>query len=182
MPLPKNVPVGTVITKTNVGDLVNAVLGGATLVLTGTAPTGYTRKFQHQDWVDFVDPVQAGGNNGFNDRFHALESEFDLIATAISSVDNAVTNLQSTPPAIGMSLVLSISDGAKIPVPAGFQQSETKFFAFAKVFSVNQQQAVGQTLGFQVYSTEDGTVKAVALGAGQSVVATGLAIARKGGW
>lgn len=144
--------------------------------------TGYTRQFQHQDWIDFVDPVQAGGSNGFNERFHALESEFDLIAAAIQSVDTATSGLQNASPAIGMTIVVSISDGAKIPVPAGFQLSETKFFAFVKWYQADLSQAGNNIIGFRVFAATDGTVTAKAGGASQTILATGIAIAKKGGW
>src|ERR1700749_1194667 len=85
------------VDKTNISALVQAVMAGQSFALTAAAPTGYTRQFQHQDWGDFVDPGQAGGNNGFNERFHALEAEFDLISAAITSVDNAVTTIEGTP-------------------------------------------------------------------------------------
>ncbi|SRR6266849_1408855 len=179
---------GTIINKENFNEVARAVLSGATLTVTsgggGGALTGYTRHFQHKNWLDFIDPVQAGGDNGFNDRFHKLESEFDLIAAAISSVDDAVTNLENAAPAIGLTLVLSLSDGAKIPVPTGFQQSETKFFAFVKAFQVNTSNTIsGELLGFNVFAQDDGTVVArVWEKPGQAVMATGLAIAKKGGW
>src|SRR5438477_1443518 len=118
------------ITKNNLDSFVAQILAGNSFVVSAEAPTGYTRQFQHTDWIDFVDPVQAGGGNGFNQRFHALESEFDLISAAITSVDNALTNFESVPPGIGMTIALSIADGATLPVPTGFQLSETKFFAF----------------------------------------------------
>ena len=41
---------------------------------------GFTPQFIHQDWVDGVDTVQAADDNVFNGRFHALESEFAVIA------------------------------------------------------------------------------------------------------
>src|SRR6516162_8172837 len=112
MPVPLNL-----INKANLNSIVSQVLAGATFQISAPAPTGYTRQFQHTDWIDFVDPVQAGGNNGFNERFHALESEFDLISAAITSVDNALTSFEQTPPAVGLALALSIADGATIPVP-----------------------------------------------------------------
>jgi hypothetical protein len=180
---------GTIINKENFNEVARAVLSGATLTVTsggggGGGLTGYTRHFQHKNWLDFIDPVQAGGDNGFNERFHALESEFDLIAAAISSVDDAVTNLENAAPAIGLTLVLSLSDGAKIPVPTGFQQSETKFFAFVKAFQANTSNTTpGELLGFNVFAQDDGTVVArVWDKTGQAVMATGLAIAKKGGW
>src|SRR5271166_922263 len=114
----------TTINKNNINELVSLVLAGQIFNVTPTAPTGYTRQFQHQDWIDFVDPVQAGGNNGFNERFHALEGEFDLISTAITSVDNAVNAVVAAPPAVGLTIAPSLSNGASIPVPTGFLASE----------------------------------------------------------
>jgi hypothetical protein len=172
------------IDKANISELVAAVMAGQSFAVTAQAPTGYTRQFQHQDWVDFVDPVQAGGDNGFNERFHALESEFDLISGAITSVDNAVNAIEVAPPAVGMTVATSLSAGASIPIPNGFLASETQFFAFVKTFSVDLNQRAGTTVGFQVFATTAGVVTANLVGGatGQSVVATGVAIAKKGGW
>jgi hypothetical protein len=47
----------------------------------------YNRTFQHQDWIDNQDIVQAGGEKGFNAEFHGLESEFDKIAGAIAQLN-----------------------------------------------------------------------------------------------
>jgi len=44
----------------------------------------YKRNFQHQDWIDNEDIVQAGGPRGFNVEFHHLEGEFDAIAGVVS--------------------------------------------------------------------------------------------------
>src|SRR5215469_13457087 len=174
----------SVITKSNVSSLVSAVLAGQNFAVSAATPSGYTRQFQHTDWIDFVDPVQAGGNNGFNERFHALESEFDLISAAISSVDNALTSFEQSPPAVGLTLALSIADGATIPIPAGFQLSETVFFAFPKLWEVDLSQRANTTVGFQVFANNAGVVTAKGVGGttAQSVVATGLAISKKGGW
>jgi len=46
----------------------------------------YNRTFQHQDWIDNQDIVQAGGERGFNVEFHALEGEFDKIGGVISQL------------------------------------------------------------------------------------------------
>jgi hypothetical protein len=178
-------PPARLITKDNVGSLVAAVLAGQTFTVAPGPPTGYTRQFQHQDWIDFVDPVQAGGNNGFNERFHALESEFDLIAAAIASVDNAVVAIEGGSPAVGLTIALSLSNGANIPVPSGFSAAETKFFAFVKWYAVDLAQAANTTVGFQVFASDTGVVTAATLGsntAAQSLFATGIAIAKKGGW
>ena len=174
----------TLINKANLNSIVSQVLAGATFQVSAPVPTGYTRQFQHTDWIDFVDPVQAGGNNGFNERFHALEGEFDLISAAITSVDNSLTSFEQTPPAVGLALALSIADGATIPVPAGFQLSETVFFAFPKLWDASISTAAGGSIGFQVFASNAGVVTAKLIGAtsAQSLVATGIAISKRGGW
>ena len=174
----------TIINKANLNSFVSQIMAGATFQISAPAPTGYTRQFQHTDWIDFVDPVQAGGNNGFNERFHALESEFDLISTAITSVDNALTSFEQTPPAVGLTLALSIADGATIPVPSGFQLSETMFFAFPKLWNATLSAAGGGEIGFWVFANNAGVVTVKTLGAtsAQGLVATGIAISKKGGW
>jgi hypothetical protein len=175
----------TLINKENLSVFVSQVLAGASLQVAAVTPTGYTRQFQHTDWIDFVDPVQAGGNNGFNERFHALESEFDLISGAITSVDSALSAFEQTPPAIGLTLALSIANGATIPIPAGFQLSETVFFAFPKIWNANLAEAGGAVIGFQVFASSAGVVTANLAGtntASQGLLATGLAISKKGGW
>jgi len=58
----------------------------------------YARKiFRHDDWVDNVDRVQAGGDNGFNDRFHAIEAELDVIGKVVQVIDTEVSKLGDTP-------------------------------------------------------------------------------------
>ena len=46
----------------------------------------YNRTFQHQDWIDGQDIVQAGGERGFNSEFHALEAEFDNLSPVIAQL------------------------------------------------------------------------------------------------
>jgi hypothetical protein len=50
-------------------------------------PIAYTPKFQHLDWVDNVDRVQAGGDHGFNLEFHNLEQEFAALYATILHAD-----------------------------------------------------------------------------------------------
>jgi len=49
----------------------------------------YTPSFSHTDWIDNRDRVQAGGDNGFNARFHALEAEFALLAAHLNPLVEA---------------------------------------------------------------------------------------------
>lgn len=60
-------------------------------------PVIYTRAFQHQDWIDNVDRVQADGPNGINDRFHGLETEFDTLSGVIAQVKAALDILGEAP-------------------------------------------------------------------------------------
>src|SRR5436189_142315 len=68
----------------------------------------YTRTFQHPDWVDNVDRVQAGGPNGFNNRFHALEAEFDKLHDVIHQINTTIDTLNSL---ISRKIVLSFAPG-----------------------------------------------------------------------
>jgi hypothetical protein len=47
----------------------------------------YKRSYQHQDWNDNEDIVQASGERGFNVEFHALETEFDNVSGVIAQLD-----------------------------------------------------------------------------------------------
>jgi hypothetical protein len=164
-----------IIDKTNISALLAAVQSGATFTI-APVTTGYTRQFQHQDWIDFVDPVAAGGTNGVNGRMHGIEHDLDLISAAIGSLQSAITQVSQTPPAVGMVVAPGISNGAKIPVPSGFTVDQTRFFAFPKLFT-QQITAVGQTVQFSVWAGTDGTVTA-----STNLTCTGVAIAKLGGW
>jgi Chaperone of endosialidase len=51
----------------------------------------YTRTYQHQDWIDNQDIVQAGGERGFNVEFHGLEAEFDKISGVVTQINGGLT-------------------------------------------------------------------------------------------
>jgi hypothetical protein len=67
----------------------------------------YEPKFRHVDWVDNVDRVRAAGDNGFNDRFHSLEKEFDLIAGVVDDVGRELDRLGRAPTAQEVNLTLA---------------------------------------------------------------------------
>ena len=54
----------------------------------------YTRAFTHEDWIDNEDVVQAGGEKGFNKKFHDIEGEFDKISGVVTTVNTAIKNIQ----------------------------------------------------------------------------------------
>ncbi|MFF0492147.1 hypothetical protein ACWDSJ_09590 [Nocardia sp. NPDC003482] len=51
----------------------------------------FTRTFSHKKWVDAVDRVTAGGDNGFNVRFQALEVDLDNISAAFNTVASGLS-------------------------------------------------------------------------------------------
>src|SRR3954451_1845790 len=59
----------------------------------------YTRTFTHHEWLDNVSRVQAGGDDGFNVRFHSLEGEFDTISRVVEQIAGALDQLSATPAA-----------------------------------------------------------------------------------
>jgi hypothetical protein len=78
----------------------------------------YTRTFSHTDWVDNVDRVQAGGDSGFNGRFHSLEAEFDTISGVVSQVNDQLTTqsgeitvLQQEISALSVTVAASVTVG-----------------------------------------------------------------------
>jgi hypothetical protein len=56
--------------------------------------------FQWQDWTDNVDRVQAGGDNGFNARFQALQAEFPRVADVVALLSAALDALNQPPPSM----------------------------------------------------------------------------------
>jgi hypothetical protein len=53
-------------------------------------PIIYEPKFQHEDWIDNIHRVQAGGDNGINIRFHRLEIEFQAIAVVVKNFSDTI--------------------------------------------------------------------------------------------
>lgn len=58
------------------------------------ADISFARTFKHEDWIDNEDVVQAGGEKGFNDKFHAIEDDFDGVSKAITDLNTEIKNIQ----------------------------------------------------------------------------------------
>jgi hypothetical protein len=58
------------------------------------ADISYSRTFQHVDWIDNEDVVQAGGEKGFNQKFHDLEAELDKLSAVVGAIKDALSNIQ----------------------------------------------------------------------------------------
>lgn len=58
------------------------------------ADISYTRAVAFNDYIDGESVVSAGGSDGFNVRFHALEHELDAIASTFGTVNAVVKNVQ----------------------------------------------------------------------------------------
>jgi hypothetical protein len=73
----------------------------------------YTRQFfTWQDYIDFVDSVQAGGTNGINSRMHSIEKEFDNLSGVVGLI-NAGLFFQAvgTPVATGVAYTGGLTVG-----------------------------------------------------------------------
>jgi hypothetical protein len=62
------------------------------------ADVSYTPTFHHTDWLDRLDRVEAGGPNGFNVRFRAIEHDLRGLTTVVATIA-AKLNQIHTPPA-----------------------------------------------------------------------------------
>lgn len=58
-------------------------------------PITYSPAFEHRDWIDNEDVVQAGGEDGFNRRFNELRAELDRIASVFGLAEGAVQALET---------------------------------------------------------------------------------------
>jgi hypothetical protein len=79
------------------------------------------------------------------------------------------------PPNIGITVTTGLSNNQNVPIPSGFTAAECVFFAFPKFINFN----AGEAVGFNVFTDSAGKVTATPEG---KVSATGVAIARRGGW
>src|SRR5688572_506286 len=50
----------------------------------------YVPTFHHRDWIDRLDPVEAGGPNGFNIRFRIIERDLDRVSTVVGQIATAL--------------------------------------------------------------------------------------------
>ncbi|MFE5813195.1 hypothetical protein [Streptomyces sp. NPDC056479] len=71
------------------------------------ANVSFTPTFHHTDYIDNRDRVQAGGPNGFNARFRALEADLTTLSTVITDVDTTLDTLGAGPPPTQHTLTLS---------------------------------------------------------------------------
>lgn len=75
----------------------------------------YQRSFEHQDWIDNEDVVQAEGERGFNKVFHALEDELDSISAAVGTIDVEIQKVQH---------LQFVAAQSAVNVPAGATSNE----------------------------------------------------------
>jgi hypothetical protein len=71
------------------------------------ADISYTRTVSFNDYIDGETIVSAGGADGFNVRFHALEKEFDSLGTVVGELNTAIKAAGTVPPPQQARLVLT---------------------------------------------------------------------------
>jgi len=57
----------------------------------------YTPGFSPAGFVDEVDVIRAGGPNGFNARFHAIEDDLAQFSTVVATIDAALVAIATGP-------------------------------------------------------------------------------------
>jgi hypothetical protein len=62
------------------------------------ADVSFTPTFRHTDYVDNRDRVQAGGPNGFNARFSAIQADLTTLSTVVGQVDAELDALGAPTP------------------------------------------------------------------------------------
>lgn len=55
----------------------------------------FTPTFHHVNWQDGIDRVEAGGPNGFNNRFNAIGADLNTLSTVVSQIDTAIEDFQA---------------------------------------------------------------------------------------
>lgn len=100
----------------------------------------YKRTYQHQDWIDNQDIVQAGGERGFNVEFHGLEAEFDNISTVVGEISAGLTFQP-----VGASGAVAYG-GGNVGIGANF--SSTNLPAYQLEVNIGDNTAVTQQVRF----------------------------------
>jgi hypothetical protein len=92
----------------------------------------YKRTFQHEDWIDNEDVVQAGGEKGFNVKFHAMEAEFDNISGVIAQISAGLGAFQ--PVGVGGAVAYT---GGNVGIGSGFSTASPPTYRLEVTLAAN---------------------------------------------
>ncbi|GAB2687002.1 hypothetical protein [Nocardia thraciensis] len=67
----------------------------------------FTPRFAHKDWIDNQSLVQAAGDDGFNVRFHNIETDFVALAAVVKAISDTLDTLGHKPPPKPVTLTLA---------------------------------------------------------------------------
>ncbi|MDQ0000096.1 MULTISPECIES: hypothetical protein [Pseudarthrobacter] len=70
-------------------------------------PLNYTPQFAPKDWIDQLDRVSAGGENGFNVRFQAISAEFLTLSRIVKEIRDTLDRLSIQTPVQPVTLTLT---------------------------------------------------------------------------
>jgi hypothetical protein len=110
----------------------------------------YNRAFTHDDWIDNEDVVQAGGEKGFNQKFHAIETEFDSVSAVVGELNTAIKRIQRLDFMLAQPPVALAANTASAEFPvetydrAGMPANVEKVY-FAVILPVNGPTHIQQT-------------------------------------
>jgi hypothetical protein len=85
------------------------------------ADIAYQRTFEHQDWRDEEDVVQAEGESGFNQKFHAIEGELDAISGVVDAVNAEIRKVQRL-------TFLEAESGVRVPAASASAEFEVEIY------------------------------------------------------
>jgi hypothetical protein len=77
----------------------------------------YTPTFHHKPWIDNVDRVKAGGPDGFNVRFEAIDSDLHQVSTVVATINTLLDNAGPTPPSGTQRLLVPLDPAQENLIP-----------------------------------------------------------------
>src|SRR6186713_2346421 len=77
----------------------------------------YTPTFHHSPWIDNVSRVKAGGPDGFNVRFEAIESDLHQVSAVVDSIDTLVDAVGAGPAPGSQRLLVPLDPTSEVNIP-----------------------------------------------------------------
>lgn len=118
--------------------------------------------FKHTPWIDAVDRVAAGGDNGFNIRFQHLEADLGTVGSRFTAVSEALNSLATTAEvarSVNIAAVLSTVGTAGWEISQAGEASKPSDAEEAQGAVAVLLPASGVITGFRAFGTCSGTGK-----------------------
>ncbi len=80
----------------------------------------YTPTFRHKPWVDNVDRVKAGGPDGFNVRFEAIEADLHQVSAVVATIGTLLDSAGPATPSGTQRLLVPLDPSPELSPGSGF--------------------------------------------------------------